>query len=281
MKNKATNFINSIISIFDRIQGGQLAGQLSYFIVLSVVPTLTIITYGASFLNLSVNFIQEFLGKFLSKEIVSMIIPIIKVQKFDFKIIPFLFFAFYIASNGLKSVVLTSNTIYGITDNNIIKRRIKALVMTFILVMLFIFILIVPVFGNSIIKMIQYVDLNSKVTQNITFIFKLLKGPVSWFIMFFVIKLIYTMAPDKKISSSYVTIGTLFTSISWIICTEFYSIYINNFAEYDLYYAGLSNIVVLMLWIYLLAFIFVFGMALNYRKEEKLVKTGQIKIIQK
>ena len=57
-----------------------------------------------------------------------------------------------------------------------------------------------------------------------------------------------------------------------------YSYYINHFANYALFYGGLANIVMLMLWVYFLAFIFVIGMALNQKEEiSKLEKTGVIK----
>ena len=64
----------------------------------------------------------------------------------------------------------------------------------------------------------------------------------------------------------------------WIIVTAMYSYYISHFANYALFYGGLANIVMLMLWVYFLAFIFVIGMALNQKEEIiKLEKTGVIK----
>ena len=45
-------------------------------------------------------------------------------------------------------------------------------------------------------------------------------------------------------------------------------------------YGGLANLVILLLWFYLLAYIFVVGIALNYREEaSKLQDTTRIKII--
>ncbi len=42
--------------------------------------------------------------------------------------------------------------------------------MTFVLVLLFIFMLIVPVFGTKIIELFKFVDLNSNVTDNVSMI---------------------------------------------------------------------------------------------------------------
>ena len=118
-------------------------------------------------------------------------------------------------------------------------------------------------------------DVSLKIEQ----VFNLLKGPVSWFVMFMFIKIIYTMAPDRKLPSSCTTYGAIFTTILWIIITAIYSYYITHFAKYDLFYGGLANLVILMLWVYFLAYVFVIGMCLNHNKEiEKLEKTGEINI---
>ena len=64
-----------------------------------------------------------------------------------------------------------------------------------------------------------------------------------------------------------------------ILTTEIYGYYASHFARYDIFYAGLSNIAVLMLWIYFLSFIFVIGLSLTTRVEkEELEKTGSINI---
>ena len=90
------------------------------------------------------------------------------------------------------------------------------------------------------------------------------------------------MAPDKKISSRKVNMGAIFTSVGWIISTTIYSYYITNVAHYDKFYGGLSNLVILLLWFYLLAYIFVIGMAINNREDqEKLAETSRVQVINK
>ena len=89
------------------------------------------------------------------------------------------------------------------------------------------------------------------------------------------------MAPDRLLPSKYVNYGAIFTSVAWVLITSIFSYYISHIAVYDVFYGGLANIVILMLWFYLLAYIFTIGMALNYREEEiKLEKTSQINIVE-
>lgn len=255
-----------------------LPGQLAFFFFLSVVPIITLISYAASYLHLSIDFISNFLIKAFGTDIANLVIPIVSNNGLSTGYLITLLVGYFIASNGAASIIVASNKIYGIKDAGFVKRRIKAIVMTMFMVLLFIFMLAVPLFGDKIIELVQFVNLNARITERFVFIFKILKGPVSWFIIFLFIKVIYTMAPDRKIPSSYVNYGAIFTSVSWILITMGYSYYINSFARYDVFYGGLANIVILMLWVYLLAYIFVIGIGLNYHKEEIILeKTGMLK----
>lgn len=279
LKKQIKKIYNNFLTIIKRPDMSILPGQLAFFFVLSVVPIITLICYGATFLHLPVNVINDFIASTFSSKTASLIIPSLGNASFSLKFAILTITCLYIASNGCKSLILTSNAIYGIKNKNRIKMRIKAIIMAIIIVLLLLFILVVPLFGSKIMQLIANSNISASLLKNINILFIILKGPITWFILFIFIKLLYTMAPDKKIPSSYVNLGAIFTSLGWALSTAIYSYYITNFARYDIVYAGLSNIVILMLWIYLLAIIFVFGLALNFKKEKDLSKTGLIKVV--
>lgn len=279
LKNKLDEFWHNFITVLLRPEMAILPGQLAFFFVLAVVPTITLISYGASLLNLSTDFIFNFMSNAFSQDIAGLLLNTSDAAVGGLNLLILIIAGYYIASNGPASIIITSNTIYGEKQSSFLRRRIKALVMTFFLVLLFIFMLIVPVFGDKIIELVQYVNLNSSITKRITLIFKMLQGPITWLIIYFFIKVLYTLAPNKQIKSKSVGYGAVFTSVGWILATGIYSYYINNIAHYSTFYGGLANIAILMLWFYLLAYIFTIGMALNYRKEEvELEKTGTLKL---
>lgn len=281
MKERLKEFWQNFRSVLKRPEMAILPGQLAFFFVLSIVPTITIISYGASFLDLPIDFIYNFIEKAFNADIAEMIVMGVSGVIVDFRFYITLIFGFYFASNGADSIIVTSNTIYGIKNSSFIKRRGKAFVMTIFIIFLFLFLLIVPVFGNKIIELVRYVNLNESVTNNIILIFNIVKGPITWLVMFMFIKIIYTLAPDRKLPSRNVNTGALFTTFTWALVTEIFSYYINNYAAYDVFYGSLANIVILMMWFFILAYIFTVGMALNYREEKiKLEKTGQINLKQ-
>lgn len=277
LKLELKEFYENFKKVLFKPEMAILPGQLAYFFVLAIVPTITLISYEAALLNLSTDVIYDFIGSAFSSDIASMLLATSASREKGIGFFLVVIVGYFIASNGPASIIITSNTIYGEKQEGFFKRRLKALIMTFVLVLLFIFMLIVPVFGTKIIELFKFVDLNSNVTDNVSMIITFLQGPITWLIMYFFIKILYTMAPNKKVRSKNVGYGALFTTFSWVIITYIYSYYINNLAHYSTFYGGLANIVILMFWFYLLAYAFTIGMALNYRKEEiELEKTGTI-----
>ena len=76
------------------------------------------------------------------------------------------------------------------------------------------------------------------------------------------------MAPDEHIPSSWTTKGSLFTTIGILIVTYLYSLYVTYVAHYDVLYGGLAHFVILMIWLYLLSYIVVIGIAFNVEEYE-------------
>lgn len=273
--------MSNLVEIFKRPDMQILPGQLAFFFILSLVPTITIVFIFASILNISVTDITEYLNITVSSDIINLLTPNIENTKFNFNMLVLIIVGIFIASNGTSSIIITANNIYGIEQKPFIERKVKSIIMIFIIVLLFLFILLIPIFGNFIFDFIENLTGYGGLKDFLNF----LKLPFSWFTIFFFIKLLYTIAPDKEIPSSYVNTGAGFTSIGWVIATEAYLYYASHFAHYNIYYSSLSNIAILMIWLYLLANIFVVGMAINSKEEpyeiEKTQKLTELKSAKK
>ena len=282
MRDKLKRGAKNFFTIIRKPEMGVLPGNLAFSFVLSIVPTLTILTYIASIFNFDLGFIRDFISQAFSSEFADMLLGVNVHIQANWNFFVTLIVAYIIASNGAASVIASSNMIYGIKGSKFLKRRLKSLLMILIIILLFVFLLIFSVFGNKIIEMLQIMDISEKIITNITLIISVLKGPVSWFIIFLFIKIIFTMAPDKKIQSNEVNKGAIFTTVGFIVVTYIYSIYTTNFAVYDVFYGNLASIVVLMIWLYLLSYTFTIGLALNYRSEvNTLEKTKEMNIVEK
>lgn len=280
MKTKIKEFWHNIKKVLNRPDMILLPGQLAFFLVLATIPTMTLITYVASVLNLSIDVLYDFLSKAFSEDIATLMLSTSNMGNAGLNLTIVIITCYYLASNGTSSVIVTSNTIYGIKNDSWLKRRFKAIIMSFIFILLIVFLLVVPIFGEQIIHLIQMVNMNENVTNIISKIFLYLRSPVMWLVLFLLIKTLYVLAPDRKIIAHNANYGAIFTTVAWIIVTEIYSLYINHFANYSAFYGGLTSVCVLMIWFYFLAYFFVIGMSLNYQKENnELEKTGVIKHI--
>lgn len=240
-----------------------LPGSLAFFLVMSVVPMLTLIAALCSKFSLSTADITNFFSSILPTGVEEMLLSIFSGVDSSKVNLWFIALGFFLASNGPHAIILVSNALYKIPNKNYLNRRIKALFLTIILMNLVLFILVVLGFGNIILKFILGLNIFSKVSDTIYNSFIILKWPVAIIIIFFLIKVIYTIAPDKKISSKYVNKGAIFATITLILSTAIYSYYANNIADYSYMYGNLANVMVLMLLVYVISYILILGIAIN------------------
>lgn len=263
MKNRLKRFKRNLVDILKRPDMQILPGQLAFFFILSIVPALTLVAYMVSFLSISLDDFAAYFNFNISPLIEEFFIPTIGSLDFKFGSVIIFIIGIYIISNGTNSIIVTADNIYSIKPSSFFRRRIKAILMVFILLMLFMFIILVPILGNFLLSLIERITGYSNVYNLIN----LLRLPISWLIVFLFIKVLYTVAPDKNIPSRHTNMGVMFTSILWMASTEIYLYYISNFANYSLLYSGLANVAVIMIWMYILSTIFVIGLAINYKEE--------------
>ena len=257
---EAKRICKRLYRIINREEMLILPGQLAFFIVFSLIVIFTLIGLVCS--NYVTSELVSMIEETLPKAVYAIFKSAIETNNEEFNIIIFVICALYIASNGCSAMIITSNALYHIKNDNFIKQKIKAFIMTIILILLILFTVLVPAFGEFIINLIK--DHHpGRLIDTIDIIFTYLKIPLSFILIFFGVKVIYTIAPDKTISSKYTNYGALFTTVGWIISTKVYSIYLNNMGDYNVYYGSLANIVILLFWVYILAYIFTVGIALN------------------
>ena len=268
MKKRLKHIFKKLYKIIMKPEMLILPANLAFFLVLSVIPIIVLIGLIASTFSISLDSVIEFLNRHLPNSIADTLIPFITGKGIDFNVGFFTVTAFILASNGPHSIIVTSNTLYNFKQGSYLNRRIKALILTILLVSLFIFTVVVLAFGNIILKAIFEIGILKNISSFAYSLFVYLKWPIAFFIVFFSIKLIYTIAPDKRIPSKFVNKGAIFTTLGWVLTTAIYSYYVTHFAKYDIFYGSLSNIIILMMWIYILSYILVLGIAINSNSYE-------------
>ncbi len=80
---------------------------------------------------------------------------------------------------------------------------------------------------------------------------------------------LYRFAPDHSARWRWISPGTLLASAGWILLSLGFSVYAANFGNYGKAYGSLATVVVLLTWVYLSAYLLLFGAELNAELERK------------
>lgn len=259
-----------------------LPGQLAFFIVVSLIPLLALVGTLAGYFSVSTDKFINILETVVPFDGVEGMLSYASGKGITFNIAVFFVSAFVLASNGTHSMIIASNEMYKIKGSRILHRRLKAIGMTFVLVLTFLFLLLVPVFGDTIYSILTSNISNKQAVLFGYNLYRLIQYPISLILVFYNIKLLYTIAPDREIKAKTTSTGAIFTTIGWILATKIYSIYIDSFSNYNIFYGNISNILILLMWVYILSYIFVLGMAINASATQRDdYETMQININQK
>lgn len=259
LKKRFNNYIKKVWKAFNKMEMRVLPGNVAFFFVLALIPILTITVFIASCFSISLNTIINFITDIFPKEANSLIIEFISGKGFDTSVGTFNVIAFFVASNGTYAIINASNTLYKVDNSDKLKDRVKAIVLLVILLMLIVFLLVVPILGGLFLSLLD----NNKLIRDVNIIYRIFKWPFTFFMIYVTLKLIYTIAPSKKVASSSTTYGALFTTFFWTLATAVFSYYLRYFANYNIIYGNLSSIIILMIWVYIISYVFVMGIAIN------------------
>jgi membrane protein len=84
---------------------------------------------------------------------------------------------------------------------------------------------------------------------------------------------LYRYAPSRENARwQWITPGSLFTAITWLLLTLGFGFYVTRVADYQATYGSLGAIIALLTWLYLSAYVFVIGAELNSEIEHQTAK---------
>jgi len=260
---RLNHFLKDVLKLIRKPVMSVLPGQLSFFLLLSIIPVILIIGIILSFIPVSPNSLVYFINTSLPANTGNLILPLLFEKGYDYNIIILIVSALLLVSKGTRSIIVVASNIYSIKYKLNIKVVIKSFVLAIQLILVITFLIIFPVMGTRILHILDNFKVISNLTDDFIRIFNVLKWPITIFIIFINLKIIYRYSPNQNIPKESVTRGSLFTAVLWSLSTWIYSFYITHLAKYNVFYGRASNIIVLMLWIYLISYIFVLGMSIN------------------
>lgn len=260
--NDFKKFCSDTFNLMKKPVVSVLSGHISYFFLLSAIPIILIIGIAANTFSFSIESFINFIKVSLPPSTSDLIIPLFSGKALSINLVFLILSALYLISRGTKAIIMAASSVYNV-KSNFYKDTIKSFVITLLLFGLFIFIAIILIVGGKFLLILSELPNLDIISTNSVKLFNWIKWPVSIIVIYFTLKVIYVLTPNKSISIKSVTKGSLFTTILWVLATAIYSFYVTNFLSPNTYFGSAFALVVLMVWIWIMAFIFVMGMIIN------------------
>jgi len=84
---------------------------------------------------------------------------------------------------------------------------------------------------------------------------------------------LYRYGPNRdRAKWEWISPGTIFAAVAWLILTLGFGFYVAHFGNYNKTYGSLATVVILVTWMYLSAYVFLFGAELNSELEHQTAK---------
>jgi membrane protein len=102
--------------------------------------------------------------------------------------------------------------------------------------------------------------------------FELVVGVVRWpflaLFVLFLLALLYRYGPCRRSAKwHWVSVGSVFAMVVWLIASAAFSLYVSNFANYDRIYGSLGAVIILLFWLYISFYIVLLGAEINAELE--------------
>ena len=176
--------------------------------------------------------------------------------------------ALWTGSKGLWGIVYEMDQIYEVRKKrNLLICRLQSIFYTIVFTLMIIISLILLVYGNQIV---QLINTYFPFFREISLIVFLLRSCGSFLVFVIYFLFLYRFVPKHKTTFRNELPGAGLAAFLWIAFSYLYSVYIDSFNSFSSAYGSLTSIVLLMLWLYFcILFIFVGAMLNQYLKENR------------
>lgn len=240
------------------------AGYTAYFLILSVFPALLLVLSMLRYTGLQVEALIELLRDFLPEALMGAVEELVYstyLHSNGAVVGVAAITALWSASRGVYGLLQGLNAIYGVSENrSYFYTRAISVVYMFLFLLVLLLTLFLHVFGGTLLNMLTMVD-------NPVVIFLVDLIDFRFFLLLVLQSVIFTVMfmtlPNKRNRFLDSLPGGVLASLGWLVFSDLYSIYVENFPSYANIYGSVYAIALSMLWLYCCMSILFYGGALN------------------
>lgn len=240
------------------------AGYTAYFLILSVFPALLLVLSMLRYTGLQVEALIELLRDFLPEALMGAVEELVYstyLHSNGAVVGVAAVTALWSASRGVYGLLQGLNAIYDVSENRgYFYTRAISVVYMFLFLLVLLLTLFLHVFGGTLLNMLTMVD-------NPVVIFLVDLIDFRFFLLLVLQSVIFTAMfmtlPNKRNRFLDSLPGGVLASLGWLVFSDLYSIYVENFSSYANIYGSVYAIALSMLWLYCCMSILFYGGALN------------------
>ena len=163
-------------------------------------------------------------------------------------------FALWAGSRAMKGLIQGLNIVFSQSEKRgFLSLQVASLVLTIALI----------VVVTSALLLIAVVPVVAAVLPGEAFtleVFALLRWPILLAFVVLLLALVYRFGPSRNRSTfKWISPGAVTATLLWLGASALFSYYVGNFGVYHTIYGSLGAVAILMLWLYLTAFLILFG----------------------
>lgn len=241
---------------------GAFAASTAFFLFLSMIPLLmalcAILPYTALTEDNLINAITQFTPEAMHALVISVVSDV--YARSAGTITVFAIVTVWSASKAMLALIRGLNAVHDFEERrNYFVLRFIACIYTVIILAAMILALLVMVFGNVIVNLLLADIPPLHILVQFVMHFRFL---VSWLVLTLIFALIYAYVPNSKLRFKGQIPGAAFSAVLWSAASYAFSIYVDHFNGFGTY-GGLTTVVIMMIWFYLLMYILLIGAHIN------------------
>jgi membrane protein len=252
------------VLIADNVLGW--SAELAYYFFLALFPALLFFVALASFFPIHnlMNQVLGALGSFAPGEVLTLVreqlLQISKNNNGGLLTLGFLG-TVWSASSGMSSVISTLNRAYHVDDGRSwLWIRATAILLTgalalFVLVS-FALVLVGPAAADTVANWVHLGPV-------FTWTWKILQWPLVFCLVVTGFGIVYYVGPDVEQEWRWLTTGSVFATISWLMVSLGFRWYVSVFVDYQKTYGAIGGVIVALLWFYVSGLSLLAGAELN------------------
>jgi len=260
---------------FLRDGGNQFAGNIAFFILLSLFPFLIFLTsIAASFEDTHsaarfIGYLLETLPPMAAQAVEPIVNDVISQNQRFFLTLSILV-VIWSSANAIEAVRAGLNSVYHVAlARSFIFRRIQAFVFV---VMAAIAILIAMNLLVLAPVLFSYLPMAETLREQVDPVIAIGRYAAAPLILLVTNMFLYRYLPNVEHGWRQVAPGAVLSLAIWLVLVQGFAVYVRNFGDYSVIYGSLGGVIVLLLFLYLSAGAFLLGAEFNVVLRERLTQ---------